>query len=50
MNVEIRTEATQFPEKEYVIGIFVAVQREYRLRERTAGHLYWRWGGGGGVG
>jgi hypothetical protein len=26
MNVEIRTEATQFPEKEYINGIFVAVQ------------------------
>ncbi len=26
MNVEIGTEATQFPEKEYINGIFVAVQ------------------------
>ena len=26
MNVEIETEATQFPEKEYINGIFVAVQ------------------------
>jgi hypothetical protein len=25
MNVEIRTEAAQFPEKEYIIGIFAAV-------------------------
>ncbi len=25
MNVEIRTEAAQFPEKEYMNGIFVAV-------------------------
>ncbi len=25
MNVEIRTEAAQFPEKEYINGIFVAV-------------------------
>jgi hypothetical protein len=25
MNVEIGTEATQFPEKEYINGIFVAV-------------------------
>ncbi len=25
MNVEIRTEASQFPEKEYINGIFVAV-------------------------
>ncbi len=34
MNVEISTEATQFPEKEYIIGIFVAV---------------YVWRGGGGV-
>jgi hypothetical protein len=26
MNVEIRTKAAQFPEKEYINGIFVAVQ------------------------
>jgi hypothetical protein len=26
MNVEIGTEATQFPEKEYINGIFLAVQ------------------------
>ncbi len=26
MNVEIGTEAAQFPEKEYIKGIFVAVQ------------------------
>ncbi len=26
MNVEIGTEATEFPEKEYINGIFVAVQ------------------------
>jgi hypothetical protein len=26
MNVEIGTEAPQFPEKEYINGIFVAVQ------------------------
>ncbi len=25
MNVEIRTEAAQFPEKEYIYGIFVAL-------------------------
>ncbi len=25
MNVEIRTEAAQFPEKEYINGVFVAV-------------------------
>ena len=26
MNVEIRTEASQFPEKDYINGIFVAVK------------------------
>jgi hypothetical protein len=26
MNVEIRTEAALFPEKEYIMGIFFAVQ------------------------
>jgi hypothetical protein len=26
MNVEIGTKATQFPEKEYISGIFLAVQ------------------------
>jgi hypothetical protein len=26
MNVKIRTEAAQFPEKEYINGIFIAVQ------------------------
>jgi hypothetical protein len=26
MNVEIRTEAALFPEKEYISGIFLAVQ------------------------
>ncbi len=27
MNVEIRTEAAQFPEKEYMNGIFLAVHK-----------------------
>ncbi len=27
MNVEIGTEAAQFPEKEYINGIFIAVYR-----------------------
>jgi hypothetical protein len=27
MNVEIRTEAAQFPEKEYINGIYIAVHR-----------------------
>ncbi len=30
MNKEIGTEATQFPEKEYINGIFVAVWRNLR--------------------
>ncbi len=30
MNVEIGTEATQFPEKEYINEIFVAVWRIYK--------------------
>jgi hypothetical protein len=29
MNVEIGTEAAQFPEKEYINGIFVAVQNTF---------------------
>ncbi len=31
MNVEIGTEAAQFPEKEYINGIFVAVRFEHAL-------------------
>jgi hypothetical protein len=31
MNVEIGTEAAQFPEKEYTNGIFLAVWIEYLL-------------------
>ncbi len=34
MNVEIGTEAAQFPEKEYISGIFVAVQA---VRKKIAG-------------
>jgi hypothetical protein len=30
MNVEIGTEAVQFPEKEYINGIFLAVRDTYR--------------------
>jgi hypothetical protein len=29
MNVEIGAEAAIFPEKEYISGIFVAVQQQY---------------------
>jgi hypothetical protein len=38
MNVEIGTEAAQFPEKEYINGIFVAVFTEclYLLLQRRA--------------
>jgi hypothetical protein len=33
MNLEIGTEATQFPEKEYIYGIFVAVHiRQYMFQ------------------
>jgi hypothetical protein len=38
MNVEIGTEAAQFPEKEYIIGIFVAVQCPL-IRKIMAGPL-----------
>ncbi len=31
MNVEIGTEAEQFPEKEYINGIFIAVQARVRI-------------------
>jgi hypothetical protein len=31
MNVEIETEATQFPEKEYINGIFLAVLCSHML-------------------
>jgi hypothetical protein len=33
MNVEIGTEAAQFPEKEYINGIFVAVRVDCREGE-----------------
>ncbi len=32
MNVEIRTEAVQFPEKEYIKGIFLAVYKALAKR------------------
>jgi hypothetical protein len=34
MNVEIGTEAAQFPEKEYINGIFVAVQGAVNMDSR----------------
>jgi hypothetical protein len=38
MNVAIRTEAAQFPEKEYINGIFVAVQYASSPKERLHGY------------
>jgi hypothetical protein len=35
MNVEIGTEAARFPEKEYIIGIFIAVQEGMRSADET---------------
>ena len=36
MNVEIGKEAAQFPEKEYINGIFFAVQTPSNVRELVA--------------
>ncbi len=35
MNVEIGTEAAQFPEKEYINGIAFAVYRKLKTRDRA---------------
>ncbi len=35
INVEIGTEAAQFPEKEYINGVFVAVQFEKRRHQHV---------------
>ena len=35
MNVEIRTEVSQFPEKEYINGIFVTVRSCTDLKQRV---------------
>jgi hypothetical protein len=42
MNVEIGTEAAQFPEKEYINGIFVAVHSSRPLSKKKSGigHKY----------
>ncbi len=40
MNVEIGTEAAQFPEKENVNGIFVAVCRAKGGPPDRSGHVY----------
>ena len=36
MNVEIGTEAAQFPEKEYINGFFVAMQQHKRTIRDSA--------------
>jgi hypothetical protein len=42
MNVETGAEAAQFPEKEYINGIAVAVQlRTKRIRKRIKGMMIW---------
>jgi hypothetical protein len=42
MNVEIGTEAAQFPEKDYINGIFVAVWESYIARFTLAPFYYYR--------
>ncbi len=39
MNVEIGAEAALFPEKEYISGIFIAVQQWAGSRGRAAARL-----------
>ncbi len=39
MNVEIGTEAAQFPEKEYINGIFLAVQTLRRTEGEGVGRI-----------
>ncbi len=34
MNVDIGTKAVQFPEKEYINGIFLAVYNKQEIRQR----------------
>ncbi len=44
MNVEIRAEATLFPEKEYISGVFLAVHRLlYVLNSQKTSLLYEDW-------
>ena len=40
MNADIGTEAAQFPEKEYIIGIFVAVLR-HKYKDKGQGIFLW---------
>jgi hypothetical protein len=39
MNVEIGTEATLFPEKEYISGIFVAVYPKEKANSKENGQI-----------
>jgi hypothetical protein len=39
MNVEIGTEAAQFPEKEYINGIFVAVYHSLNIFKKIYTYL-----------
>ncbi len=49
MNVEIGTEAAQFPEKEYINGILVS-GRAVDNHNSYCRNLGFPWGGGGGGG
>ncbi len=42
MNAEIGTEAAQFLEKEYINGIFIAVQRVQGMKYRVVKATRWR--------
>jgi hypothetical protein len=42
MNVEIGTEATQFPEKKYIYAIFVAVQARSQKTHIVTIAIFWR--------
>ncbi len=46
MNVEIGTEAAQFPEKEYINGIFLAVQLFLYEGKTQIGYFEWVFEGG----
>jgi hypothetical protein len=43
MNVEIGTEAAQFPEKEYINGIFLAVQKVRVWDQSTVFSIQVKW-------
>jgi hypothetical protein len=46
MNVEIGTEAAQFPEKEYIHGVFVAMQLICKFVVLLVKNSYWLWWSG----